>query len=108
MPELAFHPWEGIEQQQIDDDDDDEEQEMDLLEDNLNQEQEQLNRLQGKLIQSRLFFQYFKIYADIQLEQILNIQRHLLFDLNNRQGNLDDMDDDDDENWDDAEAGKIF
>jgi hypothetical protein len=46
---LAFHPWEGIEQQHIgdDDDDDDDEQEMNVLEDNLNHEQEQLNHLQG-------------------------------------------------------------
>jgi hypothetical protein len=50
IPALAFHPWEGIEQPHIedeDDDDDDDEQEMNVLEDNLNHEQEQLNRLQG-------------------------------------------------------------
>ncbi len=53
IPALAFHPWEGIEQQQIEDDDeddDDDEQEMNVLEDNLNHEQEQLNRLQGIFI----------------------------------------------------------
>lgn len=51
IPALAFHPWEGLEQQQMDDDDDeDEEEEMDILEDHLNHEQEQLNRLQGKNI----------------------------------------------------------
>jgi hypothetical protein len=60
IPLLAFHPWEGIEQQQIDDDDDDDddddnEQEMDILEDNLNHEQEQLNRLQGISIETLLF-----------------------------------------------------
>jgi len=60
IPALAFHPWEGIEQQQIeddddDDDDDDNEQEMDVLEDNLNHEQEQLNRLQGISIKTLVF-----------------------------------------------------
>jgi len=54
IPALAFHPWEGIEQEQIDDDDDDDddefadEHEMDVLEDNLNREQAQLNHLQGR------------------------------------------------------------
>lgn len=44
----------------------------------------------------------------IRLEQIRNIQRHLLFDLNNRGGDLDAMDDDEeDEDWEDADAGKI-
>ncbi|CAF4458488.1 unnamed protein product, partial [Adineta steineri] len=52
MPALAFHPWEGIEPQHIeeddddDDEDDDDDQAMNVLEDNLNHEQEQLNRLQ--------------------------------------------------------------
>jgi hypothetical protein len=45
----------------------------------------------------------------LKTEQIRNIQRHLLFDLNNRGENLEDMDDDDDdgEDWEDAEVGKI-
>ena len=52
MPMLAFHPWEGIEQEDLDDDDDDDtddEHEMNALEDNLDHEQEQLNRLQGNI-----------------------------------------------------------
>ena len=48
LPALALHPWEGIEQQPIGDDDDDDEQELNGLENNLNHEQEQLNRLQGR------------------------------------------------------------
>jgi len=58
IPALAFHPWEGIEQQQHieDDEDDDDEQEMNVLEDNLNHEQEQLNRLQGIEIRSPYFY----------------------------------------------------
>lgn len=53
IPPLAFHPWEGIEQQEIGDEDHDDEaevQEMNDLENNLNREQEQLNRLQGIMI----------------------------------------------------------
>ena len=54
MPMLAFHPWEGIEQEHLDDDEDDDddtddEHEMNALEDNLDHEQEQLNRLQGNI-----------------------------------------------------------
>lgn len=61
IPALALHPWEGIEQEHIEDDeddDDDDEQEMNILEDNLNHEQEQLNRLQG--IRQRLTFPSMK------------------------------------------------
>ncbi len=45
----------------------------------------------------------------LKIEQIRHIQRHLLFDLNNRGEHLEEMedDDDDDEDWDDAEVGKI-
>ncbi|CAF1394972.1 unnamed protein product [Rotaria magnacalcarata] len=91
IPPLALHPWEGIEQEVIgeeDDDDNDEIQEMNVFENNLNHEHEQLNRLQ---------------------EQIRNIQRHLLFDLNNQREDPEDMNDDDDddddnEDWEDAEV----
>jgi hypothetical protein len=86
-----------------DDDDADDEQEMNVLENNLNHEQEQLNRLQGISIIS--FF--FLILVHL-LEQIRNIQRHLLFDLNNQGQGLEEMDDDDeDEDSEDAEVGKI-
>jgi hypothetical protein len=43
----------------------------------------------------------------LKTEQIRHIQRHLLFDLNNRGEHLEEMEDDD-EDWDDAEVGKIF
>ena len=53
MPMLAFHPWEGIEQEHLDDDDDDDdtddEHETNALEDNLDHEQEQLDRLHGNI-----------------------------------------------------------
>jgi hypothetical protein len=75
---------------------------MNAIEDNLNHEQEQLNRLQGIFI-----IDQYHTFTCIWLEQIRNIQRHLLFDLNNREGDLEGMDDDeDDEDWEDAEAGK--
>ncbi len=63
---MAFHPWEGIEQQQIeddDDDDDDDEQEMNVLEDNLNHEQEQLNRLQGIISIRSLFYSHLNTFV---------------------------------------------
>lgn len=51
IPALALHPWEGIEQPIEDEDGDiDDEQEMNVFENNMNHEQEQLNRLQGRII----------------------------------------------------------
>ena len=41
IPALAFHPWEGIEQEQIDDEDQDQDEQMNL-------EEDQLDRLQGE------------------------------------------------------------
>lgn len=67
IPALAFHPWEGIEQEQIDDEDQDQDEQMNL-------EEDQLDRLQ---------------------EQIRHIQRHLLLDLNHRRD--DDEDNEDEE-----------
>ena len=103
IPALAFHPWEGIEQPPMDDDDDEDEdeEEMDVLEDHLNHEQEQLNRLQGNT--RRRFLSSAKRVSLI--EQIRHIQRQLLVDLNNRRE--EDSNDEDDEDWEDAEAGKI-
>jgi hypothetical protein len=66
MPLLAFHPWEGLEQQHIDDDDDDEddddvahEQELIAVEHEYNHQQEQLNRLQGT-INMKCYFVIFQ------------------------------------------------
>ncbi len=56
----------------------------------------------------------YKEFICVLIEQIRHTQRHLLFDLNNREGadleemDDDDDDDDDDHDWDDAEVGKIL
>jgi hypothetical protein len=48
----------------------------------------------------------YKEFVCVKIEQIRHIQRHLLFYLNNRkEADLEEMDDDD---WKDAEVGKIL
>jgi hypothetical protein len=62
------------------------------------------NSIVYKVYRQNVLWKY-KEFVCVEIEQI----RHLLFHLNNWEGaDLEEMDDDDDHAWEDAEVGKIL